>query len=66
MSRETLKRALVPVETLAPTSIGEGDWIQLEYLLYKDNKGVKRRWERCVRKRTSSNLNVDGKADSQC
>lgn len=31
--------------------MGAGDWLQLEYVLYKDNKGIERKWERCIRRK---------------
>ncbi|ORY89885.1 NUDIX hydrolase domain-like protein [Syncephalastrum racemosum] len=42
-------------------SLGEGRWLELECIQYQDNKGVKRLWERCIRKHntTSQSRGVD-------
>ncbi|KAI7894062.1 NUDIX hydrolase domain-like protein [Mucor mucedo] len=53
MSRQTLQYALTPVKCSSGTPMTEGNWIQLERLVYKDNKHVERSWERCVRKKPS-------------
>lgn len=37
-------------ETDLSASLGEGRWLELECIQYLDNKGVKRTWERCIRK----------------
>ncbi|GAA5817431.1 hypothetical protein MFLAVUS_010977 [Mucor flavus] len=51
MSRQTLTKPLAAVKTSSGVPMGAGDWLQLEYVLYQDNKGIERRWERCIRRK---------------
>lgn len=51
MSRKLLQKDLFPVQTYDPMTMGKGDWLQLECLLYKDKAGIERKWERCIRKK---------------
>ncbi|GAA5803282.1 NUDIX hydrolase domain-like protein [Helicostylum pulchrum] len=51
MSRQTLTKPFAAVNTSAGMPMGAGDWLQLEYVLYQDNKGIERRWERCIRRK---------------
>lgn len=60
MSRQTLQHALVPVESKVGKDMGKGVWIQLESVLYKDNKDVERQWERCIRRKERPS-DIDGK-----
>lgn len=50
---------LLPVKTSKPTSMGSGDWLELECIKYSDNNNIERNWERCIRKKSSTSL-VDG------
>jgi hypothetical protein len=59
MSHNILHEALPPVQTSAPITMGQGDWLQLEHVLYKDNAGIERKWERCIRKKARSS-DIDG------
>lgn len=59
MSRQTLQNPLLPVESSPGVNMGAGDWLQLEYVLYKDNKGIQRKWERCIRRKERAS-DVDG------
>ncbi|KAI7859470.1 NUDIX hydrolase domain-like protein [Circinella umbellata] len=49
---------LIPVEqeTELKETLGQGSWLALEKVYYKDNKQIKRTWERVIRK---SNHNDD-------
>ncbi|KAG0165522.1 hypothetical protein DFQ30_008354 [Apophysomyces sp. BC1015] len=38
------------------TVLGQGNWLKLENLTYKDANGVERQWERCVRRKSESCL----------
>lgn len=60
MSRQTLQHALVPVKSSSGVPMREGNWIQLERLVYEDSKRIERTWERCIRKKAWSSA-VDGK-----
>jgi hypothetical protein len=60
MLRQTLQHALVPVKSSTGTPMGTGDWLQLEYLVYEDNKDIERKWERCTRKKAQPS-DIDGK-----
>ncbi|KAG2231261.1 hypothetical protein INT48_008468 [Thamnidium elegans] len=51
MSRQTLTKPLANVKSSPGIPMGAGDWLQLEYLLYEDNKGIERKWERCIRRK---------------
>lgn len=51
MSRQTLQNPLISVQSSPGVNMGAGDWLQLEYVLYKDNKGIERKWERCIRRK---------------
>lgn len=51
---------LVEIKTTEPVILGQGHWITLEKLHYFDINGVKRPWERCVRKNTAAPL-ADGR-----
>lgn len=42
-----------------PTVLGQGNWLQLERISYKDNQHIERTWERCIRKTSTSSQ--DGK-----
>ncbi|KAI9475790.1 MAG: NUDIX hydrolase domain-like protein [Benjaminiella poitrasii] len=46
-----LPKPLLPVKNSSPKIMGVGDWVQLEYVAYKDNCGIERKWERCIRTR---------------
>ncbi|KAI8640161.1 NUDIX hydrolase domain-like protein [Parasitella parasitica] len=46
-----LEKELIDVETSRPELMGKGDWLQLEYIVYKDNVGIQRKWERCIRRK---------------
>ncbi|KAL0078864.1 NUDIX hydrolase domain-like protein [Phycomyces blakesleeanus] len=46
---------LVPVETTPVEVLGQGNWLKLELLNYKDKNGILRTWERCVRKKKDPN-----------
>lgn len=59
MSRQTLQNSLAPVQSSPGVNMGAGDWLQLEYVLYKDNKGIQRKWERCIRRKERA-TDVDG------
>ncbi|KAL7318525.1 hypothetical protein PS15m_001762 [Mucor circinelloides] len=50
-SKWLLDKKLVDVETSQPTPMGEGDWLRLECISYKDNNNIQRKWERCVRRK---------------
>jgi hypothetical protein len=54
-----LSSPLVDIKTTEPVILGQGQWITLEQLHYFDINGVKRPWERCVRKNTAAPL-ADG------
>lgn len=60
MSRQTLQNPLISVQSSPGVNMGAGDWLQLEYVLYKDNKGIERKWERCIRRKERA-TDVDGK-----
>lgn len=60
MSRQTLTKPLAAVKTSSGVPMGAGDWLQLEYVLYQDNKGIERRWERCIRRKQRPS-DIDGK-----
>ncbi|KAI8979107.1 hypothetical protein BDF20DRAFT_479678 [Mycotypha africana] len=50
MSHKRLVKDLLPLKiTSPPVSLGKGDWLGLEYVNYRDDKNVERRWERCIR-----------------
>ncbi|CEP17127.1 hypothetical protein [Parasitella parasitica] len=59
----SLDKELVDVETYLPKLMGKGEWLQLECLPYKDNAGIERKWERCVR-RKEHDSSVDGLIDA--
>ncbi|KAI7901220.1 NUDIX hydrolase domain-like protein [Cokeromyces recurvatus] len=44
-----LLKPLLPIENSSPKIMGTGDWVQLENISYKDDKGIERKWERCIR-----------------
>ncbi|KAI9020270.1 NUDIX hydrolase domain-like protein [Phycomyces nitens] len=46
---------LIPTEITPIRLLGQGDWLQLELINYKDNNGTLRTWERCVRKKKDPN-----------
>ncbi|KAI9365265.1 NUDIX hydrolase domain-like protein [Pilaira anomala] len=58
MLRRTLKKPLTPIKNSPSTFMGAGGWLQLECVQYKDNKGIERKWERCIRKKEKPS-NVD-------
>lgn len=58
--RNTLQHRLEPVKTSRGNALGAGLWLQLENVLYQDNKGVERKWERCVRLKERPS-DIDGK-----
>lgn len=60
MSRQTLQHALIPVKSSSGIPMREGNWIQLEHLVYEDSKRIERTWERCIRKKARPSA-VDGK-----
>lgn len=62
-SKWLLDKKLVDVETSQPTPMGEGDWLRLECISYKDNNNIQRKWERCVRRKERVS-NVDGRYQS--
>lgn len=37
-----------------PVVLGQGNWLQLERISYKDNQHIERTWERCIRKTSAS------------
>ncbi|ORZ25911.1 NUDIX hydrolase domain-like protein [Absidia repens] len=45
---------LSDIKTITPLVLGQGQWLTLEKLHYFDVNGVKRPWERCVRKNTAA------------
>ncbi|CAO3703745.1 unnamed protein product [Rhizopus stolonifer] len=48
-------KKLIPIETLKPIqSLGKGNWLQLERLDFKDDQGIQRSWERCLRKKSQA------------
>ncbi|CAO3594501.1 unnamed protein product [Absidia cylindrospora] len=47
---------LSDIKTTTPLVLGQGQWITLEKLQYFDINGVKRPWERCVRRNTAAPL----------
>lgn len=59
-TKRFLKKGLMDVETSHPVSMGKGDWIQLECISYKDNQGIQREWERCVRRKERASA-IDGR-----
>jgi hypothetical protein len=59
-TKRFLKKEFVEVETYHPVSLGKGDWIQLECISYKDNQGIQRKWERCVRRKERASA-IDGR-----
>jgi hypothetical protein len=60
--RSTLQQPLMPVKTLRGSQMGKGDWLLLENVLYTDNKGIERKWERCMRVKERPS-DIDGKTD---
>lgn len=65
MLRRTLKKPLTSIKNSPGVLMGAGDWLQLECVQYKDNKGIERKWERCIRKKEKPS-NVDGKKKEKC
>lgn len=59
-TKRFLKKELMDVGSSHPVSIGKGDWIQLECISYRDNQGIQRKWERCVRRKERASA-IDGR-----
>jgi hypothetical protein len=57
--RQTLLQPLLPVKSSAGVLMGTGDWLQLENVLYNDNKNTDRKWERCIRRKACPS-DIDG------
>ena len=59
--------SLTPVEQEAELkeTLGEGSWLALEKVYYKDNKQIKRTWERVIRKSNANDPTISSALDGK-